>query len=139
MTSGEIPMVSSYESIDGNLLVKDGKSLRPDLLADDLALIIKTDHGLVIILGCAHHGMVNTLHHAQKLADQELVYAVIGGTHLYQASLERINNTINDLRKMGVKKIGVSHCTGFSASVRLAEEFQETFFLNNAGTQFTLP
>jgi len=139
MTSGEIPMVSTYEIIEDNLFVKHGDTLQPDPLADDLALIIKTDYGLVVVLGCGHHGMVNTLHHAQKLTGQELVYAVIGGTHLYRASPERINNTINDLKEIGVQKIGVSHCTGFPASLRLAEEFQEAFFLNNAGARFTLP
>lgn len=139
MTSGEIPMVSGYEIIEGNLLVKNGDSFRPDPLADDLALIIKTDYGLVVILGCAHRGMVNTLRHAQKLTDQELVYAVIGGTHLYRASPERINKTVDDLKEIGVQKIGVSHCTGLPASLRLAEEFPEAFFLNNAGMRFTLP
>ena len=138
-TTGEIPMVTGYEIVEDNLLVKHVDDLKPDPLADDLALIIKTEYGLVVILGCAHHGIVNTVRHAQKLTGQDLVYAVIGGTHLYRASLERINNTINDLKEIGVKKIGVSHCTGFPASVRLAEEFPETFFLNNAGMRFTLP
>ena len=139
MTTGEIPLVSGYEIIEENLLVKHGDSLKHDSLADDLALIIKAEYGLVIVLGCAHHGIVNTVHHAQRLTNQELVYAVIGGTHLYRASQERINSTINDLKDIGVQRIGVSHCTGFPASVRLAEEFRETFFLNNAGMRFTLP
>ena len=139
MTTGEIPLVSGYEIIEENLLVKHGDSLKHDSLADDLALIIKAEYGLVIVLGCAHHGIVNTVHHAQRLTNQELVYAVIGGTHLYRASQERINSTINDLKDIGVQRIGVSHCTGFPASVRLAEEFRETFFLNNAGMQFSLP
>jgi len=138
-TTGEIPMVSGYEIIEDNLFVKHVDDLKPDPLADDLALIIKTEYGLVVILGCAHHGIVNTVRQAQKLTGQELVYAVIGGTHLYRAPLERINNTINNLKEIGVQKIGVSHCTGFPASVRLAEEFRETFFLNNAGMRFTLP
>ncbi len=138
MTSGEIPMVSGYETIEDNLLVKQRASLRPDPLADDLALIIKTDSGLVVILGCAHHGIVNTLRHAQKLTGVEQVYAVIGGTHLFRASPERIAATIAELKEMGIQKIGVSHCTGFPASLRLAEEFQDAFFLNNAGTQLVL-
>jgi 7,8-dihydropterin-6-yl-methyl-4-(beta-D-ribofuranosyl)aminobenzene 5'-phosphate synthase len=139
MTSGEIPMVSGYEIIEDNLLVRHGDSLQPDPLADDLALIIKTDYGLIVVLGCAHHGMVNTLRHAQKLADQELIYGVIGGTHLYRASIERINATISELKDIGIQKLGVSHCTGFRASARLAQEFEEIFFMNNAGTSLTLP
>jgi len=139
MTSGEIPMLSGYEIIEDNLLVKQGAVLHADKLADDLALIIETDYGLVLVLGCAHHGIVNTLRHAQKVTDQELVYAIIGGTHLYRASTERITKTIADLKEAGIQKLGVSHCTGFVASSRLACEFPDAFFLNNAGTQFTLP
>jgi 7,8-dihydropterin-6-yl-methyl-4-(beta-D-ribofuranosyl)aminobenzene 5'-phosphate synthase len=44
-----------------------------------------------------------------------------------------------DLKEMGIQKLGVSHCTGFRASARLAQEFENVFFLNNAGTRFTLP
>ncbi len=139
MTSGEIPMLVSYENIEDNLFVKQGAALHPDPVADDLALIVQTDYGLVVIVGCAHHGIVNTLRHAQKLTGQELVYAVIGGTHLYRASAERITKTIDDLKEIGIQKLGVSHCTGFFASSRLAGEFPDAFFLNNAGMRFTLP
>ena len=139
MTTGEIPMLSSYEEIENNLFVKEGDMLKPDKLADDLALVIDTDFGLVVILGCAHRGIVNTLRHAQNLTGKELVYAAIGGTHLFRASDERIERTIADLGEMGIQRLGVSHCTGFHASARLAQEFEDAFFLNNAGTRLTLP
>ena len=115
MTTGEIPMVSGYEEIDNNLFVKEGGMLQSDKLADDLALVIDTDFGLVVILGCAHRGIVNTLRHAQQLTGQELIYAAIGGTHLFRASDERMEQTIADLRGMGIQRLGVSHCTGFRA------------------------
>jgi len=139
MTTGEIPMVSGYEEIENNLLVKEAGVLHPDPLADDLALIIDTDFGLVVILGCAHRGIVNTARHAQNLTGKELVYAAIGGTHLFRASEERLERTVADLREMGIQRLGVSHCTGFRASARLAQEFEDAFFLNNAGTRLTLP
>ena len=139
MTTGEIPMSSGYEMIDNNLFVKEARVIHPDPLADDLALIIDTDFGLVVILGCAHRGITNTLRHAQNLTGKKLVYAVIGGTHLFQASEERLERTIADLKKIGIQKLGVSHCTGFAASVRLAQEFGDAFFLNNSGTSLTLP
>jgi 7,8-dihydropterin-6-yl-methyl-4-(beta-D-ribofuranosyl)aminobenzene 5'-phosphate synthase len=139
MTTGEIPMLSSYEDIEDNLFVKEGSVLQPDKLADDLALVIDTEFGLVVILGCAHRGIVNTLRHAQNLTGKELVYAAIGGTHLFRASDERIERTIADLKDMGIQRMGVSHCTGFYASARLAREFGDIFFLNNAGTRLTLP
>jgi len=139
MTTGEIPMVSGYEEVENNLFIKKGDALYQDQLADDLALLIDTDFGLVVILGCAHRGIVNTLRRAQSLTGKELVYAAIGGTHLFRASEERIGQTIADLKQMGIQKLGVSHCTGFRASARLAQEFEKVFFLNNAGTRFTLP
>jgi 7,8-dihydropterin-6-yl-methyl-4-(beta-D-ribofuranosyl)aminobenzene 5'-phosphate synthase len=139
MTTGEIPMVSGYEEVENNLFVKKDGVLRKDPLADDLALIIDTESGLVVILGCAHRGIVNTLRRAQSLTGKELIYAAIGGTHLFRASPERIEKTIADLREMGIQKIGASHCTGFRASAQLAQEFEDAFFLNNAGTRLTLP
>ncbi len=139
MTTGEIPMLTSYEEIENNLFIKKDGVLQPDKLADDLALIIDTDFGLVVISGCAHRGIVNTLRHAQKLTGKELVYAAIGGTHLFRASDERIWQTIADLKEMGIQRLGVSHCTGFPASAKLAQEFEGIFFLNNAGNRITLP
>jgi 7,8-dihydropterin-6-yl-methyl-4-(beta-D-ribofuranosyl)aminobenzene 5'-phosphate synthase len=139
MTTGEIPMLSDYEEIEDNLFVKEGDMLQPDRLADDLALVIDTDFGLVVILGCAHRGMINALRHAQNLMGKKLVYTAIGGTHLFRTSDERMEQTIADLKEIGIQRLGVSHCTGFHASARLAREFEGSFFLNNAGTRLTLP
>jgi 7,8-dihydropterin-6-yl-methyl-4-(beta-D-ribofuranosyl)aminobenzene 5'-phosphate synthase len=139
ITTGEIPMVTDYEVIDDNIFIKENDTLRPDPLADDMALVIDSDFGLVVVLGCGHRGIVNTLRHAQNITGKDLVYAAIGGTHLFRASKERLEKTITDLKKMGVQKLGVSHCTGFLPSARLAQEFGDVFFLNNAGTRFTLP
>ena len=139
MTSGEIPMTSGYEEIDKNLFVKKDGALHPDPLADDLALIIDADFGLVVIFGCGHRGVVNTLRHAQQLTGKEMIYAVIGGIHLFRAPDEQLELTIAELQTMGIQKLGVSHCTGFKASARLAQEFPGVFFQNNAGTRITLP
>ncbi|MGB2815136.1 MAG: MBL fold metallo-hydrolase [Dehalococcoidales bacterium] len=139
MTTGEIPMVTDYEDIDDRLFVKEGGKLKPDTIADDLALIINADSGLVVILGCAHRGVVNILHHARNLTGIQQVYAVVGGTHLFRASRERIEKTANELKMMGVQKLAASHCTGFHAACHLSREFGDKYFLNNAGTSFTLP
>jgi 7,8-dihydropterin-6-yl-methyl-4-(beta-D-ribofuranosyl)aminobenzene 5'-phosphate synthase len=139
MTTGEIPILTDYESVETYLLVKEGEELKQDSLNDDLALIIDTDFGLVVILGCSHHGIVNTLQHVRKLTGKELIYAAIGGTHLVHASKERLKKTAAALKEMGVQYLGVSHCTGFASSAYLAREFGDRFFLNNAGTRITLP
>ena len=139
LTSGEVPMISGYETIEDNLLVKENGGFRQDKLADDMALAIDTDFGLVVILGCAHRGIINTVRHVQQIAGKELVHTVIGGTHLIRASEERLEKTITDLRDIGIQRLGVSHCTGFHASSRMAQEFGDVFFLNNAGARLTLP
>jgi 7,8-dihydropterin-6-yl-methyl-4-(beta-D-ribofuranosyl)aminobenzene 5'-phosphate synthase len=139
MTTGEIPMVNDYEIVEKYLFVKEGEELKQDKLNDDLAMIIDTEFGLVVILGCSHHGIVNTLRHVMKITGKELIYAAIGGTHLVHASKERLEKTAAALNEMGVQYLGVSHCTGFASSAFLAREFGERFFLNNAGTRLTLP
>jgi 7,8-dihydropterin-6-yl-methyl-4-(beta-D-ribofuranosyl)aminobenzene 5'-phosphate synthase len=139
MTTGEIPMLSGYEEIDSGLYDKETGEMLPDELKDDLALIIDAEYGLVVILGCAHHGIINTLKQAQKVSGKELIYAAIGGTHLLNANRERWEKTAADLKEMGVQYLGVSHCTGFEASAYLAQEFGERFFMNNSGSRWTLP
>ncbi len=139
MTTGEIEMVTDYETIDDRLYLKKDNRMIPDPLADDLALIIRTREGLALITGCAHRGIINTVRHVHKLTGGEQIHTIIGGMHLMVASPERVQTTASELKKLGLQRLGVSHCTGFRASVRLAQEFEDAFFLNNAGTQLTLP
>jgi 7,8-dihydropterin-6-yl-methyl-4-(beta-D-ribofuranosyl)aminobenzene 5'-phosphate synthase len=139
VTTGEIPMLTDYEQIDPILYVREENDFRPDPLSDDRALVIKTDLGLVVITGCAHRGIINTLRHAQELTGVERIDTVVGGTHLIRAEAEQLELTIANLKEMGIKRLGVSHCTGAQASIRLAEEFGDLFFLNNAGTHFAMP
>ena len=134
VTSGEIPMVTEYEKIDTILYVKEKDEFHPDPLWDDQALFIKSEKGLVIILGCAHRGIINTLNHAKKLFGVEEVHTIVGGTHLMAASPEGLELTIAELWASGIQRLGVSHCTGMAVGARLAQEFPDIFFFNNAGT-----
>ena len=86
MTTGEIPMVTGFEHIDSGLFVKEGSAWKPDKVMDDQALIVKTKQGLVVILGCAHRGIINTLYHAQQIAGTAEIHMVLGGSHLLRAS-----------------------------------------------------
>jgi len=133
LTTGEIPITTDFETIEPHFYLKQMSTFQHDSFADDLALIVKTAKGLVVILGCAHRGMINTLRHAQNLTGEERVYAVIGGTHLYPKNDNQIGKTIESLKEIDVQKIGVSHCTGFHAAMRLAHAFGDRFFVNNAG------
>lgn len=139
LTTGEVPEITEYEQIEPNrFFVKEDGELKPDTLPDDLALIINTKPGLVMILGCGHRGLINTLRHAQKLTRRQEIRMVIGGCHLIGSSTERVRLTLAALKEMDVQKIGVSHCTGLPASVIMAQELGDRFFFNNAGTRLTL-
>jgi len=138
MTTGEVPMVTDYETIDSALFVKENTGWQPDKLLDDLSLIINTKSGLVVVLGCAHRGMINTLYHAQQLTGVKPIHAVIGGAHLVHASEERIRLTIAALKELGVQKLGLCHCTSLPAMSLLAQEFGDKFFFNIVGTIFEL-
>jgi len=138
VTTGEIHMHTGYEKIDSELFVKESGELRPDPLKDDLALIVKTEMGLIVVLGCGHRGMINTLHHAQKITGVEQIHMAVGGTHLIHASREQMDLTIAELKRLGVQKIGVSHCTGLPAAAILFQEFDDSFFFNNTGNVITL-
>lgn len=134
MTTGEVPRVTPFEHVDEGLQVRDGDGWRQDQVPDDQALLVKTRQGLVVVLGCAHSGIVNTLLHARQITGENRVHAVVGGTHLHIAPEPQLVETVRALREFGIRRLGVSHCTGLEVSVRLAQEFGEAFFFDNAGT-----
>lgn len=140
--SGEVPMLNDYEKIAPVCFLKLGEgkysdgdaTFIPDPLNDDAALYLKTELGLVVIFGCAHRGMMNTIHHAQQLTGMEKVHMVVGGTHLVSASDYQLESTIAELKRLGVEKVGVSHCTGLASAAKVAAALgDKVFFHNNAG------
>lgn len=139
LTTGEIPMTTDYEEIDSHLWVKETGAWKPDKLADDLAIIINTQLGLVVVLGCAHRGTINTLYHAQRLTGRKEIHTVLGGSHLIDTSEERIWLTVAAFKELGVQRLGLCHCTSLPAVALLAREFGDKFLFNNTGTVLELP
>jgi 7,8-dihydropterin-6-yl-methyl-4-(beta-D-ribofuranosyl)aminobenzene 5'-phosphate synthase len=138
MTTGEIAMTTGYETIDDRLCLKVGGQMIHDPMTDDLALVVRTGAGLALITGCAHRGIVNTVRHVRNLTDNEYIHTIIGGTHLHLSPVERVDKTAAELKELGLRRLGVSHCTGFHSAAALAREFGDVFFLNNAGTQLEI-
>jgi len=139
MTTGEVPMVTDFEAMPADrFFVKEDKKWCTDELNDDLALIINTKPGLIVLLGCSHHGMINTLYHAQKITGRKEIRMVIGGCHLINSPVERVYKTIDALQALDVRKIGVSHCTGLEASAIMAQAMGDRFFYNNACTRIVV-
>ena len=134
MTTGEVPMITDYEEIDPKLFVKEAGAWELDTLPDDLALIINTEPGLVVVLGCAHRGIINTLYHAQQLTGIKEINTVLGGSHLFTASAEQVWQTMAALKEVGVQRLGLCHCTGPPAAALICQEFGDKFVLNNTGT-----
>jgi 7,8-dihydropterin-6-yl-methyl-4-(beta-D-ribofuranosyl)aminobenzene 5'-phosphate synthase len=139
MTTGEVPMVTDFEEIDTRVWVKEDADWQQDKLLDDMALVINAEFGLVVILGCAHRGIINTLYHAQQLTDVKQIHTIIGGAHLISASEERLWLTIAALKELDIQRLGLCHCTGLPAASVIAQEFGDRFFFNNAGTRISVP
>ena len=137
MLTGPIPRIMNYEDT-GGAFYDDFECTLPDSIIDDQALLIDTPQGLVVVLGCAHSGVVNTLRYAAKLSGQGQVYAVIGGMHLLNASDERIEKTIEAFRDYGLQKIIPAHCTGDKAVEKLKKAFPQQYSVCPAGEQIGL-
>lgn len=124
--TGEVPRVTGFESGDQGLYC-DCTGQELDTTPDDQSLVLETGKGLVLVLGCCHAGLVNTVEHVAYMTGRRDIFAVIGGTHLGFSSHEQIGMTVTALRAMGVKKLAASHCTGFVASARMSREMPKEF------------
>jgi 7,8-dihydropterin-6-yl-methyl-4-(beta-D-ribofuranosyl)aminobenzene 5'-phosphate synthase len=132
--TGEVPRRTDYERGDENQTVKsEGGYLKDDLL-DDQSVVVETDKGLLVILGCCHSGIINTLSYIVEKMGQRHLHAVIGGTHLGPVSDEQRDKSLDALRAFDIERIGVSHCTGLKTASRLAAAFGDRFFFCNVGT-----
>ncbi|MGA2738776.1 MAG: MBL fold metallo-hydrolase [Bryobacteraceae bacterium] len=105
----------------GRLLrLADGKTVE-DNLPEDQSLVIVTDKGLVLISGCGHAGVINTLEYARARIAPAPIYAALGGFHLYQASDETLAWTASKLKDFGLQNLLGAHCTGIEAVYRLRQ------------------
>ena len=93
--------------------------------------------GLVVLSGCAHRGIVNTVKQAQKSAGTDKIHAIMGGFHLITAKPEVIQSTVADIKAMKPDYIVPTHCTGFRTMVAFSREMPNEFILNTAGTRYT--
>jgi 7,8-dihydropterin-6-yl-methyl-4-(beta-D-ribofuranosyl)aminobenzene 5'-phosphate synthase len=138
--SGLIPRLFPLETGDPHLVQrsKDSKEWVADDFPDDAALAIETPKGLVILLGCAHAGLVNTVEHFRNKLGNPRVHAIIGGTHLGPASDEQFSATVDYLMQLDFDRLGVSHCTGLLRSSQLYAKFPNKVFFANVGTTLEL-
>jgi 7,8-dihydropterin-6-yl-methyl-4-(beta-D-ribofuranosyl)aminobenzene 5'-phosphate synthase len=119
MTTGEIARNETFERAEGFWTIRDGCYCQDTILDDQALTIFLPDKGLVVITGCAHAGIINTIRHAQKITGVERLYALIGGFHLMGADEKRIQATAEALLQLDPAIVRPGHCTGQKAVCRL--------------------
>ena len=140
MVTGEVDRVTPFEKgLPNAVLERDGK-IEKDPIADDQALVINLKgKGLVIIAGCSHAGIINTIFYAQKLTGIEKVHAIVGGFHLSGPYFEQIiEQTINEFKDVRPEVLVPMHCTGWKAIKQISQEFPDAFVLSSVGSTITL-
>lgn len=136
LLTGEIPRTNTFEKGDAQMtaILPDGSTIHPDPIQDDLSLIVDSPKGLVLVLGCAHAGMINIIEYALKQTGRDRIYAVIGGTHLGFSSDDQFEETLKVIDRYHIERLGVSHCTGLPRAAMLAARLKDRFFFGTAGT-----
>jgi len=141
LTTGSIPRTIDFEEIIGisDRKVEKQGTMEEEMFLDDGALVMKIEKkGLVIVTGCAHSGIINTIQQGQKLGEDERVYALIGGFHLTQAPPQRVTKTIQALKKKEIDYLVPLHCTGFEAMAAIWQAFPDKFIIPSVGTTIEL-
>jgi 7,8-dihydropterin-6-yl-methyl-4-(beta-D-ribofuranosyl)aminobenzene 5'-phosphate synthase len=118
-TTGEIERRTDYEDA-GEGFFLDQNCRKPDIIRDDQALILDADEGLIVLFGCGHSGLINTLIKVREMFQNREIRAVMGGFHLGGALEERLEKTCEALPEFGVKEIYPGHCTGWRAINRFS-------------------
>jgi 7,8-dihydropterin-6-yl-methyl-4-(beta-D-ribofuranosyl)aminobenzene 5'-phosphate synthase len=102
--------------------VKTPDGLVEDTLPEDMSLVAVTDKGLVVLSGCGHAGIINTLEHARRRIKAAPVYAALGGFHLFALDDEKLNWTASKLKEFGLRNFLGAHCTGIEAVYRIRQQ-----------------
>jgi 7,8-dihydropterin-6-yl-methyl-4-(beta-D-ribofuranosyl)aminobenzene 5'-phosphate synthase len=135
--TGPIPRVTDFEDVGGPFF-RDAECTEPDELVDDQAAFVDTPEGVVVILGCAHAGIINTLLYVADLLPKRPIRAVIGGMHLAQADPIRLDRTVHALRMFNHHQLYPLHCTGIPAVARFWSEFPGTVSTLSVGDTLEL-
>lgn len=120
--TGSVPRVTDYEDTGGDFYL-DKACTKIDPIVDDQSIFFDTPDGMVVLLGCAHAGVINTLQYIRQITAGRPIHTVIGGMHLLYASQERMTQTVTALRELNIQRLAPTHCTGAKAAAQLWAEF----------------
>ncbi len=138
-TTGYVPRCS-FESSGRptKLFYRDGEAFTKDDLEEDQAIVINLEEkGLIVLSGCAHSGIVNTVEYAREISGVDKVFAIIGGFHLKRSNDEEIQRTIDHIRTLEPTMLAPCHCTGFRALSQFADQMPDEFIEGVVGATYT--
>jgi len=140
LVTGQVPRITPFEHPQVELEIERNGRLEPDLILDDQGLVMDLeDRGLVVVSGCGHAGIVNTILYAQRITGRNRLCAVLGGFHLCEPDFDPIiDKTVAELKKLSPEVLVPMHCTGWKATTRLAQEFPSAFVRTSVGTKIVL-
>jgi 7,8-dihydropterin-6-yl-methyl-4-(beta-D-ribofuranosyl)aminobenzene 5'-phosphate synthase len=136
LVSGEVERRTEFEKgMPHSFMIREGKEAR-DTIADDQSIVMHLrGKGLVVVSGCSHAGIINTVLHARHITGEERVHGIMGGFHLsgpaYEPILERV---LGELKKVNPEVLVPMHCTGWDMMNRLARSFPSSMILNSVGS-----
>jgi 7,8-dihydropterin-6-yl-methyl-4-(beta-D-ribofuranosyl)aminobenzene 5'-phosphate synthase len=119
--TGPVPRVHPERNWSGRGRVRAPEGLVEDTIPEDQSLVFDTDRGLVILSGCGHAGIVNTVDYARKIVRAAPLHAIVGGLHLYALDDERLAWTADQLKANGLENLLGAHCTGIEAVYRIRQ------------------
>jgi len=137
-TTGEVPRLS-FESagVGKGRFHRQGARFLRDNVEDDQSIVINVRHkGLVVVAGCAHAGIVNTVNYAREISGVERVWAIMGGFHLAPADDDEIQRTIDEISRMRPAMVVPTHCSGLKAISEFARRMPEAFVQGVVGTTY---
>ncbi|MEM1551980.1 MAG: MBL fold metallo-hydrolase [Candidatus Bathyarchaeia archaeon] len=140
LVTGEIPRITDFEKgYARQRALVDGEWQPDPWIWDDRALTVHVKNkGLVILSGCAHAGIVNTVLYVREITGIEGVHAIIGGFHLSGKDCkERIDKTVEALKCLKPELVAPMHCTGWRGAFAMAEAMSEAFVWNSVGNLYT--
>jgi len=119
--TGPVPRKYPERNWSGHVQIQTPEGWKEDTIPEDMSLVINTDRGLVVVSGCGHAGIVNTLEYARAAIRNAPIHAALGGFHLYQLDDAKLQWTASKLREFGVANFLGAHCTGIESTYKIRE------------------
>jgi 7,8-dihydropterin-6-yl-methyl-4-(beta-D-ribofuranosyl)aminobenzene 5'-phosphate synthase len=139
--TGPVPRIHPERNWSGSLQVQTSAGPVEDTVVEDASVVVDTLNGLVVISGCGHAGMINTIEYARKVVRETTIHAAVGGFHLLAATDDQLAWTAAKLREYGLGYLLGVHCTGIEAVFRIRQAAglgRQTAVVGAVGSSFSL-